>query len=206
MNLPNILTLSRLVLAFVMMVLLTATKVQFAHTMALLVFVVAGITDYLDGHLARRRNLVTAFGKLMDPLTDKVMVCAAFVSFVEIQFKVQKLGVVPLVPAWIAVLIISREFLVTGLRLLAASKGHIIPAGTWGKHKTVWQIVAINIILLGLAIRFDLLRDMTPQRLNDYDFAFHWIAFGVSFAVALVTVASGLMYFTQHRELISGRH
>jgi CDP-diacylglycerol--glycerol-3-phosphate 3-phosphatidyltransferase len=206
MNLPNILTVSRLVLAFVMMVLLTTKRVPYANTMALIVFVIAGITDYLDGHIARRRNLVTAFGKLMDPLTDKVMVCAAFVSFVEIHYKVPRLGFVSLVPAWIAVVIISREFLVTGLRLLAASKGHIIPAGTWGKHKTVWQIVAINVILLGLAVRNDLLRSMTVQQLNDYDFAFHWIAFGVSFAVALVTVASGLMYFTQHRELISGRH
>jgi CDP-diacylglycerol--glycerol-3-phosphate 3-phosphatidyltransferase len=206
MNLPNILTVSRLVLAFVMMVLLTSVKLPFAHTMALLVFVVAGITDYLDGHIARKQNLVTAFGKLMDPLTDKVMVCAAFVSFVEIHLNVPRIGLKPLVPAWIAVAIISREFLVTGLRLLAASKGNIIPAGTWGKHKTVWQIVAINIILLGLAVRTDVMRDVAPETLKDFDFAFHWIAFGVSAAVALVTVASGLMYFTQHRELISGRH
>jgi CDP-diacylglycerol--glycerol-3-phosphate 3-phosphatidyltransferase len=78
----------------------------------------------------------------MDPLTDKVMVCAAFVSFVEITVQVEGNGLSPLVPAWIVVVIIAREFLVTGLRLLAAGKGNIMSAGKWGKHKTVWQIVA----------------------------------------------------------------
>jgi CDP-diacylglycerol--glycerol-3-phosphate 3-phosphatidyltransferase len=207
MNLPNILTLSRLGLVFLMMVLLASTTIPFAKSMALVVFAIAGITDFLDGHIARRRNLVTAFGRLMDPLTDKVMVCAAFVSFVEIHFRVQKVGMnVPLVPAWIAVIIISREFLVTGLRLLAANKGNIISAGRWGKHKTAWQIVAIVIILLGLAIRSDLLRDAGAQTKLDFDFAFYWITYGVSVSVALITVASGAMYFMQHRELISGRH
>ena len=206
MNLPNILTLSRLVLVFIMMILLSSKSIPFAKSMALLVFAVAGITDYLDGYLARSRNLVTAFGRLMDPLTDKVMVCAAFVSFVEIHLTIPRIGIVPLVPAWIAVIIISREFLVTGLRLLAANKGNIISAGTWGKHKTVWQIIAIVSLLLGLAIRDDLIRNMDKAFKANFDFALYWIAYGVAVAVALITVASGCMYFTQHRELISGRH
>jgi CDP-diacylglycerol--glycerol-3-phosphate 3-phosphatidyltransferase len=174
------------------MMVLLSLSFPFAKTLALMVFIVAGITDYLDGHLARTKYGITAFGRLMDPLTDKVLVCAAFVAFVELK----------LVPAWIVVVIISREFLVTGLRLLAASRGEVLQAGKWGKHKTVWQIVAISALLLGLAIRHDLLRTATATVKNNYDFAFHWIALGVSIAVAAVTLASGWMYFMEHRDLI----
>lgn len=201
MNIPNVLTLSRLGLAGVMMALLTV-PVSYAKSAALLVFAVAGITDYLDGYLARKRNLISAFGRLMDPLTDKVMVCAAFVSFVEISV-VHNERTVALVPAWIVVIIIAREFLVTGLRLLAANRGNIISAGKWGKHKTVWQIVAIVVLLLGVAVRDDLLRGAGTKLLTDYNFCFYYIARGVSLAVALITVSSGVMYFIQHRELIA---
>lgn len=194
MNVPNTLTLSRLVLAGVMMVFLTLAF-PLAKSLALLVFVAAGITDYLDGHLARTTYGVTTFGRLMDPLTDKVLTCAAFVSFVELR----------LIPAWIAVIIISREFLVTGLRLVAAHKGMIIPAGKWGKHKTVWQIIAIVLLLLGLAVRDDLLRHLSTMSLDDYNTGFHFIAYGVGVAVSLITLVTGGAYFMQHRELIA-RH
>lgn len=202
MNLPNILTLSRLVFVAVLMGLL-ASNIPYAKSMALLVFGIAGLTDYLDGYFARKMKDITAFGRLMDPLTDKVMVCAAFVSFVEIHSNVPTKGLVPLVPAWIVVIIIAREFLVTGLRLLAANKGNIISAGTWGKHKTVWQIVAIVVILLGLAIRDDMLKGADPKLINDFNFVFYYIAFSVSVAVAMITVASGVLYFMQHRDLMS---
>jgi len=167
----------------------------FASTLALLVFVVAGITDYLDGYLARNVYGVTSFGSLMDPVTDKVLVCAAFVSFVE----------VGIVPAWIVVIIISREFLVTGLRLLAANKGLMLAAGKWGKHKTIWQIIAISAILLGLAVRNDLLRNSGAELLQDYDFCFGVIALAIAAGVALITLASGILYFMEHRSVISGR-
>ena len=201
MNLPNALTLSRLGLAAVMMGLLSV-PVPFAKSAALLVFAVAGITDYLDGYLARKNNMISAFGRLMDPLTDKVMVCAAFVSFVEITL-VHQGRIMPLVPAWIVVIIIAREFLVTGLRLLAANRGNIISAGKWGKHKTVWQIIAIVILLLGVAVRDDLLRQAGDKLITDYNFCFFYISRGVAMAVALITVSSGVMYFAQHRELIA---
>lgn len=201
MNLPNALTLSRLGLAGVMMALL-AMPIPFGKSAALLVFAVAGITDYLDGYIARKRNLISAFGRLMDPLTDKVMVCAAFVSFVEISVMYGGRAV-PLVPAWIVVIIVAREFLVTGLRMLAATRGNIISAGRWGKHKTVWQIVAIVILLLGVAVRDDLLRGASAKLLTDYNFCFYYMARGVALAVALITVSSGVMYFIQHRELIA---
>jgi CDP-diacylglycerol--glycerol-3-phosphate 3-phosphatidyltransferase len=177
------------------MMILLSVNFPFASSLALLVFVVAGITDYLDGYLARNVYGVTLFGQLMDPLTDKVLVCAAFVSFVELK----------ITPAWIVVIIISREFLVTGLRLLAANKGEVIAAGKWGKHKTIWQIVAIAALLLGLAIRNDLLPDADAQLLENYDLCFGYISLAVSASVAFITMASGLFYFMEHRNIISGR-
>ena len=191
MNVPNILTMSRLGLAVVLMALLTL-DFPFFKTLALITFAIAGITDYLDGYLARNVYGVSSFGKLMDPLTDKVIVCAAFVSFVELQ----------LVPAWIVVAIISREFLVTGLRLLAVSKGEIIAAGKWGKHKTVWQIIGIVVILLGLAIQQDMLRGGDAQLIEDFNFVFKYVALAIAAAVGLITVASGAMYVVQHKDLI----
>lgn len=215
MNLPNALTMSRLFLAAVIMALLTL-GFPFSKTMALCVFVVAGITDFLDGYIARKYRMITSFGQLMDPLTDKVMVCAAFISFVEITFvhpgtfihggaAVNGVPLVPLVPAWVVVIIISREFLVTGLRLLAANKGVVISAGKWGKHKTVWQIVAIVILLIGLSYRFDFLRGAGPDAMEDFDFIFIYAAHALSVGVAFITVASGSLYFSQHRDLMSRR-
>lgn len=213
MNLPNMLTMSRFGMAFIIMALITLTF-PFSKTLALLVFALAGITDYLDGKIARQRNLVTSFGQLMDPLTDKVMVCAAFVSFVEIScihqgtflgagIKVGTLKVVPLVPAWIVIIIIAREFLVTGLRLLAMNKGRMISAGKWGKHKTVWQIVAVVILLIGLSLRHDFLIHFDPKVVRNFDFVFPYIAHAISLAVAFVTLSSGYLYFVQHRDLVT---
>ncbi len=214
-NLPNILTLSRLGMAALLMMLLTLAF-PFSKTLALLVFAIAGFTDYLDGYIARKKNLVTAFGQLMDPLTDKVMVCAAFVGLVEISMAhsgtflhqgvwVAGIKIVPLVPAWIAVIIIAREFLVTGLRLLAVNKGLVLPAGAWGKHKTVWQIVAIVVLLLGLSVRDDFLRGAAAETIAQFDFIFLYAAHAVSLGVVAITVASGWLYFSQHRELMSRR-
>ena len=201
MRLPNVLTLSRFVLAAILM-MLVAYPFPLALTLALLVFVAASITDYLDGHLARHVYGVTAFGKLMDPLADKVMITAAYVSFVGVRLAGWPHS---LVPAPFVVIIISREFLVTGLRLLAASQGEIISAGKWGKHKTVWQIIGVVVILLGYAIRNDVLKLLGHQNLAEFDLAFGLIALAVSSAVLLITVASGGLYFYQHRHLIS-RH
>ncbi len=193
MNLPNSLTVSRLFLAGLMMLFLSVSW-PLSKSAALLIFIIAALTDYFDGYLARNVYGVTSFGRLMDPLTDKILVCAAFVSFVELK----------LLPAWIVVVIISREFLVTGLRLLAASRGRVIAAGRWGKHKTVWQIVAIVTILLGLAIQHDVLARTAWERIEDYRLGFGVIAYGIGLAVALITAATGGMYFLEHREIIRG--
>jgi CDP-diacylglycerol--glycerol-3-phosphate 3-phosphatidyltransferase len=137
MNVPNKLTLSRMVLTvFFLMALLI--EFPWHTTVALVLFVTASITDLYDGMIARRDNLITNFGILMDPLADKILTCSAFIAFVE-------LG---LIPAWIAVVIVARELAITGLRLLAVSKNAVLAADAWGKQKTIWQIIAIITILV----------------------------------------------------------
>ncbi len=192
MNLPNTLTLSRLGLAFVLIPLLVF-DVPFGKTAALILFVVGALTDYLDGRLARNVYGVTQFGSLMDPVTDKVMVCAAFITFVELQ----------IVKAIVVVIIVAREFMVTGLRLLALNDGQVISAGKWGKHKTVWQLVSIILILLGLAIRDDLLRNKSAEMLASYNRLFTIGSHTISIAVAAITVLSGIMYLVEHKSLMT---
>ncbi len=196
MNVPNLLTVGRLGLtALFLAAIALANVLPLAMSAALFFFVVAGITDYLDGYLARNVYGITSFGRLMDPLADKVMVCAAFVSFTA-------LG---LVPAYIVVIIIAREFLVTGLRLLAIEKGLLISAGRWGKHKTIWQITAIIVILVGLAVRHDVLTRVDVAWVATYDMVFGYLSFAISIAVAVITVVSGYLYFAENREVLS-RH
>ena len=197
MNLPNALTLGRFVMTAIMMILLASTF-PFARTLALLVFGLAALTDAFDGHLARTRYGVTPFGELMDPLADKVLVCAAFVALVEIPAP----GTArPLVPAWAVVLMISREFLVTGLRLLAAGEGRRIPAGPWGKHKTIWQMVTLTILLLGLALLEDILPALNISSRRWVPF-FTPVAYLLVIATAAITALSGVLYFRDHRDLL----
>jgi len=139
-NLPNQLTVSRLVLTGVFLALIL-TGIPFSETLALVVFVVASLTDALDGRIARQRKLITNFGILMDPLADKILICSAFIAFVE-------LGQIR---AWMVVLIVARELAITGLRLLAASQNLVLAAEGFGKHKTISQMVAIIAILLLIA-------------------------------------------------------
>lgn len=197
MSPPNALTLSRFVLAGVLMALLGAPY-PFASTLALLVFAAAGITDALDGRLARTKYGVTAFGALLDPLADKVLVCAAFIRLVEIHAP----GTTrPLVPAWVVVIIVSREFLVTGLRLLAAGQGRAMPAGPWGKHKTIWQMVVLSALLLGLALLNDLLPAFGLPT-GAIARSFPTFAYLLAVGVAGITAVSGAMYFYEHRDLL----
>jgi CDP-diacylglycerol---glycerol-3-phosphate 3-phosphatidyltransferase len=137
MNVPNKLTISRFVLTFAFLAVIFA-KPKFYETIALALFSVAGLTDYFDGTIARRDNLITNFGILMDPLADKIMVCSAFIAFVDCRWT----------QAWMVVIIVARELTITGLRLLAASKNLVLAAERFGKHKTISQIVAIISILV----------------------------------------------------------
>jgi CDP-diacylglycerol--glycerol-3-phosphate 3-phosphatidyltransferase len=139
MNLPNQLTVSRFVLTALFLV---AVFIRFpgSETVALLLFSVAGITDFLDGRIARQRKLITNFGILMDPLADKILTCSAFIAFVELQR----------IEAWMVVVVVARELAITGLRLLAASKNVVLAAERFGKHKTISQILTILVTLLAL--------------------------------------------------------
>ena len=197
MNLPNKLTVGRIGLAMLMVFCLTMPNLPFGKTLGLLIFIIAVVTDVADGVIARSRQSMTAFGKLMDPLADKVLVCAAFVCFVAIDH---------LVPAWIVVIIISREFLITGLRLLAASNGQVLAAGDWGKQKMIWQTVLIIMILIGLSVQYDLLQRVLPpaQHIDVerwFEAYFRPAARMVSMVVATLTLVSGAIYLWRHRDL-----
>src|SRR6476646_11881568 len=136
MNLPNKLTISRFILTIAFLVVMFA-QLPFHETIALVLFSAAGISDYLDGRIARERKLITNFGILMDPLADKILVCSAFIAFVGLHY----------ISAWMVVLIVARELAITGLRLLAASKQVVLAAEGYGKHKTISQIVTIASVL-----------------------------------------------------------
>lgn len=141
LNLPNKLTLLRVILVPVFIVFLyigqnnTVFKI-----LALIVFCAASLTDALDGHIARSRNLITNFGKFMDPLADKLLVCSALICFVELGS----------IPAWIVIIIIAREFIISGFRLIASDRGVVIAANKWGKAKTVSQMITIILLILDI--------------------------------------------------------
>ncbi len=142
MNLPNKLTVSRLALTLAFL-LAVFSRTGAGDALALGVFIAASLTDLFDGRIARQRRQITNFGILMDPLADKVLICSAFIAFVDRD----------LMPGWMVVIIVARELAITGLRLLAASQNVVLAAEGFGKHKTVSQIVAIIAILVGAAYR-----------------------------------------------------
>ena len=141
MNWANRITLSRLALT-VLFVIALNSSCHYARTTALVIFLIAGLTDFIDGEIARRYGVVTNFGKLLDPLVDKIMIAAAFISLVPLKA----------VPAWAATTVVARDFLVTGFRLMASTKGRILPAESLGKQKTSWQIITIVFFLALLSI------------------------------------------------------
>ena len=145
MNLPNKLTVSRFVLTALFLWALFS-PLHFSNTLALVLFSMAGATDFLDGRIARKRGLITNFGILMDPLADKILICSAFIAFVESTHLNPNAPVT--VAAWMVIVIVARELAITGLRLLAASKNVVLAAENFGKHKTISQIVAINALLV----------------------------------------------------------
>lgn len=188
MNLPNQLTLLRLLLVPVFVVLLSIDHAA-AYAMAYLVFTVATITDYLDGRIARARGLVTNFGKLLDPIADKVLIAAAFVMAMLLP----ELWV----PGWTVIAILAREFVVTGMRSLAASEGLVIAANEWGKAKMVLQAAWV-FIFYALAV---------AVRLADHfvEGGLPWLSTGVYYgacyaiaAVALFTLYTGVRYISDN--------
>lgn len=188
-NTANQLTISRMILAFVFMAFLFAHGFA-AKVTALCVFILASFTDALDGYIAKRSGMVTDFGKLMDPIADKVLVLAAFISFVE-------MGIVP---AWMVVIIIFREIAVTGLRILALAKNRVIAADGGGKHKMVTQVVTIMAILI-----FIIFREGGSRVFGFWDEHYAVIFQGAILALMALTTAltlvSGVNYLVKNREV-----
>ncbi len=191
MNLPNKLTLARLALTGVFVVCFYAPWPN-AITIALGIFLLASVTDYLDGHIARSRNLVTNFGKLFDPLADKILITAAFIMLVADDY----------LPPWIAIIILGREFFVTGIRQIAATTGVVLAAEKLGKHKMVWQIITVVYFMLASAIEEPAMSWIAPA----FDPAYLGSAYLENFIVyftTLLTLVSGFSYFWKNRELFN---
>jgi len=195
MNLPNKLTVSRFVLtAFFLCVLFCPWQIPFRNTLAMFFFCVASFTDFLDGRIARKRNLITNFGILMDPLADKILICSAFVAFVESSHLHPNPPVN--VAAWMVIIIVARELTITGLRLLAASKGVVLAAEKYGKHKTISQIVAIIALLVVDAC------NEWPAWLQNIFHGWSAVFAGISLWLAVaLTAISGMLYLWRNRAL-----
>ena len=139
MNTPNKLTVARMIIVpFLVVFLLTGWGGDTNRYISLALFVVASVTDWFDGYLARKNNLVTNFGKFMDPLADKLLVCSAMICMIELNR----------LPAWFVIIIIGREFIISGFRLIAAENGIVIAANYWGKFKTASQMIMIILLIL----------------------------------------------------------
>jgi CDP-diacylglycerol---glycerol-3-phosphate 3-phosphatidyltransferase len=189
MNWANRLTLSRLGLT-VLFVFALNSSWTYARTSALIIFLVAGLTDFIDGEIARRYKWVTNFGKLMDPLADKIMIAAAFISLVPLKA----------VPAWAATAVVARDFLITGLRMMASAKGRILPAERLGKQKTSWQVVTVIFFLALLSLNE--LRYI-DEKSTWWFGAWHETGRFLVWITVALTIYSGIGYAWRHRELIS---
>jgi CDP-diacylglycerol--glycerol-3-phosphate 3-phosphatidyltransferase len=207
MNLPNKLTISRFVMTAVLVgcmafgeeyevinVLHAPGRPQgwnFAYTASLLLFLAASITDYFDGEIARKRKLITSFGKLMDPLADKILMAGTFICLLPLKA----------LPAWVVICIIGREFLITGLRLVAAAKGEVLSSEKLGKHKTLWQMITAGYFLLMLSIAEFVRAGFIPPG-KWWEFAYRWLGGTLTGIALILTVLSGLGYLSKHRKVL----
>ncbi len=176
MNLPNKLTVCRVALIpFFVVFLLYPDLTKYSNYIAAAIFIIASLTDYADGKIARKYNLVTNFGKFMDPLADKLLVCAAMICLVEMG----KLA------AWIVIVIMSREFIISGFRLVASDNGIVIAANYWGKFKTTFQMLMIIVLILDIP--------------SD---AFRLLGEGLTYIALALTVISLVDYIFKNRETL----
>lgn len=145
MNLPNKLTIARIVMIpLFLFFLLSNMAGDSSKYIAAVIFIIASLTDFLDGMIARANNIVTNFGKFMDPLADKLLVCSALIAFIELEY----------LPSWMVIIIISREFIISGFRLVASDNGIVIAASIWGKIKTTVQMIMIILLILNFNIPY----------------------------------------------------
>lgn len=187
-NLPNKITVGRIVMIFIFLIICNVDDrlspgIQYSWRVTGLIFaILAGFTDFLDGYIARKYDLVSEFGKLMDPLADKIFIVTTFIMLIDKGF----------LPGWVAVVVLSREFMVTGLRLLASNKGIIIPADVTGKLKTALQMI---FLIFGGSMWVGWINYDIPE------IKIIWI---VSYCcIITVSVYSGITYFIRHRDLYS---
>lgn len=176
MNTPNKLTIARMIIVpFLVIFLLTGWGGEANRYISLTLFVVASVTDWFDGYLARKNNLVTNFGKFMDPLTDKLLVCSAMICMIDLKR----------LPAWFVIIIIAREFIISGFRLIAAENGIVIAANYWGKFKTASQMIMIILLILHFDGIFVILEQI-----------FIWLSLAL-------TIISLITYIWQNRTVLS---
>lgn len=179
MNLPNKLTLFRVILIpFFVFFLLAPYFTGYGNYIAVAVFIVASITDFLDGHIARKRNLVTNFGKFMDPLADKLLVCSALICLIELDR----------LPAWIVIIIIAREFIISGFRLIASDNGVVIAASYWGKFKTTFQMLMVIVLILDI-----------PHPV------FYWLGVILTYISLALTVISLIDYIVKNKNVLQDK-
>lgn len=183
MNLPNKLTILRILLTFIFIAFLFV-NLPFARTIALGIFILASLTDLFDGYIARRYGLITNLGKLLDPIADKILTLSAFLAFVQ-------LG---LIKAWMVIIIILREFIITGLRLLALSNGKVLEATLAGKHKTVSQMVAIVFILVYLSL-LEFIKNIPTAN-------FKTVIDIIMYITIVLTIISGISYLIRNKDII----
>lgn len=176
MNTPNKLTIARMIIVpFLVIFLLTGWGVEANRYISLTLFVVASVTDWFDGYLARKNNLVTNFGKFMDPLADKLLVCSAMICMIDLKR----------LSAWFVIIIIAREFIISGFRLIAAENGIVIAANYWGKFKTASQMIMIILLILHFDGIFVILEQI-----------FIWLSLAL-------TIISLITYIWQNRTVLS---
>lgn len=177
MNLPNKLTLLRVILIPFLVVFLLTDFVPYHYLIALVIFIVASLTDMADGKIARKYNLITNFGKFMDPLADKLLVCSAMICLIP-------LGQLA---AWIVVIIIAREFIISGFRLIASDNGVVIAASYWGKFKTTFQMMMVIVLILELQFP---------------NVVFHWLGVILTWVALALTVISLIDYIVKNKDVL----
>ena len=192
MNHANKLTVIRIFLVPIFLIFIAVQGIPYGTFIATFIFILASLTDKLDGYIARSRNQITNFGKFMDPLADKLLVTSALISLVELQ----------MVPSWAAIVIIAREFAVSGLRTIAASEGKVIAASWWGKIKTVIQIIAIVLLLL----QFNITTSSYLTNLVESSSVWNWFFMNVPSWMlnisVVITLISGWDYFRKNKHTI----
>ena len=176
MNTPNKLTIARMILVpFFVLFILTGWGGDANRYICLAIFVVASITDWFDGYLARKNNLVTNFGKFMDPLADKLLVCSALICMIELDR----------LPAWFVIIIIAREFIISGFRLIAAENGVVIAANYWGKFKTTFQMLMVIVLILNIQMSF-----------------FQILGMLLTYVALILTVVSLIDYIVKNKDVL----